>query len=157
MRLAPLLLLAAAFAVSADVRNANGGPIVLSPKLIHIYYGSSWTNAQMNVLDNFAANVGESAYWKTVQSLTNVANAAAPMQLLRSLQDASVTPGALTLAALNGTWQTALQTYAMAKQVALPGDFDLALFDVANTVIMFLVGPGFSLDAAPPFCGLRSR
>ena len=157
MRLA-LLLLAAAFAVSADVRNANGGPIVLSPKLIHIYYGSSWTNAQMNVLDNFAANVGESAYWKTVQSLTNVAGeSAAPMQLLRSLQDASVTPGALTLAALNGTWQTALQTYAMAKQVALPGDFDLALFDVANTVIMFLVGPGFSLDAAPPFCGLRWR
>jgi hypothetical protein len=141
-----------------DVRNVNGGPIVQSPKLLHIYYGSSWTSAQMNVLDNFAANVGASAYWTTVQSLTNVAGqASAPAQLVRSLQEAAVAPGALTLAGLNGTWQAALQLYATARQVARPGDFDLAQMDLANTVVVFLVGPGFTLDAAPPYCGLRWR
>ena len=112
---------------------------------------------QKNVVDNLAANLGASEYYKVTQSLKDPSGkVTAPSVFLGSAQDSSVTPGVVSLATIDGVWQAALQGYVTNKMIANAGDFDLSKFDLANTIFSFILGPGFVFDNAPSYCGYHT-
>jgi hypothetical protein len=139
-----------------DIKNQQQGPMILNPQLFNIYYGSGWTTKQMNVVDNLATNLGASDYYKIVQSFKDPSGkTAAPTVFVGSAQDASVTPGPVTLAGIDSLWANALQGYVTSGKInGVP--FDLSTFDLSNTLFSFILGPGFVFDTAPSYCGYHT-
>ena len=46
-----------------------------------------------------------------------------------------------------------MQKYVTAKKIAIAGDFDLANFDMSNTIFTLFLASGYSFASTPPYCG----
>ena len=150
---------------SQDISNGapNGvkGKIILAPKAFNIFKGNTWTTARRNMVDNFAANVGNTDYWKILKSQTDgpTGKSCADLEFKGSVWDN-------TLVGLIGIKPTVadtlplitsiFQTYVTAKKVQTAGDFDLQNFDLANTIFTLYLGTGYHASEYIPYCGWHS-
>ena len=138
--------------------------IIHNPKAFNIYYGSTWTQTKINVVDNFAANVGATDYWSiinsTVDSVTN--RPPTPLKFLGSAWDASKIPTLINQDPDADAFSTnyvvpIMQSYITAKKIKSTGDFDLAKFDLDNTIFNLLMAPGWDFPTTPSYCGWHQQ
>ena len=144
-----------------------GGPsafIIHNPKAFNIYYGSTWTQTKMTVLDNFAANIGATDYWSMLNSTmdTVTKRPPAPLKFVGSLWDGSKIPtqtnqDADAFAFTSNYVIPIIQAYVTAKKIKTAGDFDLARFDLNNTIFSLLMAPGWDFVATPSYCGWHQQ
>ena len=146
--------------VVQDIKNAAGNGVVLNPKLFNIFRGNTWTTIQKNLVDNMAKYVGASPYGAILSTFYNPAGTKiSPITFVGSAQDSSEAPGQTGVDPNSKTrediiWVIAqLQKYVTAKKVAVAGDFDLANFDLPNTIFTLFLASGYNFVTTPPYCG----
>ena len=149
-----------------DISNpdVNGGFIIHNPKAFNIYYGNTWTQTKINVVDNFAANVGATDYWSTLNSSVDAITKRSPnpLKFLGSVWDSSVTPVQTNQDPNSPVFDKnyvipIMQAYVTAKTIKTAGDFDLANFDLSNTIFSLLMAPGWDFSQAPVYCGWHEQ
>ena len=149
-----------------DISN-RGGPaafIIHNPKAFNIYYGSTWTQTKINVVDNFAANIGATDYWSTLNTTldTVTKRPPTPLKFLGSAWDSSKTPVQTNVdpnsVMFDATYVIPiLQAYVTAKTIKTAGDFDLARFDLNNTIFNLMMAPGWDFSYPPGYCGWHEQ
>ena len=147
--------------VVQDIKNAAGNGVVLNPKLFNIFRGNTWTTTQKNLVDNFAKYVGASPYGAILSTYSNpTGTKISPITFVGSAQDSSEAPGqtgvdpSIIFTGEDNTWVVArFQKYVTAKKIAVAGDFDLANFDLSNTIFTLFLASGYNFEIKPDYCG----
>jgi hypothetical protein len=152
-----------------DISNPNKGRIIRNPVAFNIYYGSTWTTKKMNIIDNFAANIGTTEYWQTMNSQVDgkTGQAVAALVYKGSVWDNTVTATLLSVdpdGMINAFSSdstnyvtTVMQNYVTAKKIKATNDFDLNNFDLDNTIFSLMFAPGFDFPTSPSYCGFHGQ
>ena len=139
-----------------DISNKQKNTILTNPIATNIYVGKSWKQSSMDLIDNFARNIGATDLWGVLQTTTNPdGKVAQPLAFQGSGWDTSVDDTSVIVVPNAKQWiRDTFKKYINAKMIGtLP--FDLAKLDLKNTIFTLMPSANIQITA-DNFCGYHT-